>query len=216
MTNAMEYYEKFKQENKLKTNSYTTLVSLKNEYLKKYRTKRATVQSYKNYSSEIFKRNAVKPTFLSHGRLWSFNYYLIGISTLPNFDASPLILTLDVPNKESFMGINLHLLPPTLRIYAFYSLFPLLNNRNFKDKNTRFRLFYEQLRGQERYVRFLPCIREYKTIRIRSDIHQIDPKYWDAALFNPTSRFFRTNIVKVWAQTVQEIRKKISERNETL
>ena len=215
MTDAMAYYEKFKNDNNLKTSSYNTLVSLKNEYLKNYRTKKFPVQSFKPYSSEVFKRNAVKPTFLSHGRLWAFNYYPLGLATLPNFDASPLILTLDVPDKESFLGINLHLLPPVLRIYAYYSLFPLLNNRNFSDKNTRFRLFYEQLMRQERYVRFLPCIREYKTIRIRSDIHQIDPKYWDAALFNPTARFFKTNIINVWAQTVQQIRKKISER-ETL
>ena len=106
-------------------------------------------------------------------------------------------------------------MPPVLRIYAYYSLFPLLNNRNFNQENTRFRLVYEQLMKQERYVRLLPCIREYKSIRIRSDIHQIHPKYWDAALFNPTSRFIKTNVVNVWANTVQQIRKKISER-ETL
>ncbi len=215
MTNPMEHYEKLKKDKSLKSNSFNGLMLVKNEYLQKYRTKRFPVQTFKNYSSRVFKRNAVQPTLLSHGRMWAFNYYPLGLATLPNYDASPLILTLSIPNKESFLGINLHLLPPVMRIYAYYSLFPLLNNRNFNQENTRFRLIYEQLQKQERYVRLLPCIREYKSIRIRSDIHQIHPKYWDSALFNPTSRFIKTNIVNVWANTTQQIRKKISER-ETL
>ena len=215
MTNPIEHYEKIKKDNNLQPNSFTGLQKIKNEYLQKYRTTRVPVRTFKDYSTRVFKRNAIQPTLLSHGRLWAFYYYPLGLSTLPNYDASPLILTLSIPNKESFLGINLHLLPPVLRIYAYYSLFPLLNNRNFNQENTRFRLVYEQLMKQERYVRLLPCIREYKSIRIRSDIHQIHPKYWDAALFNPTSRFIKTNVVNVWANTVQQIRKKISER-ETL
>ena len=215
MIDPMEHYEKIKEREKLKPNGYNTLVTLKNEYLKTYRTKRAPVQSYAKYSTDVFKRNAIRPVLLSHGRLWAFNYHPLGVSTLKNFDASPLILTLDIPNKDSFLGINLHLLPPVQRIYAFYSLFPLLTNRNFDSENTRFRLIYEQLSKQNRYIRILPCIREYKSVRIRSDIHQIHPKYWDSALFSPTSRFIRTNVVNVWAQTVQQIREKLSSQ-ETL
>ena len=215
MIDPMSDFEKLKKDKSLKTNSFNTLTEFKNLYLKKYRNKRAPVQTFAKYSSTIFKRNAIKPTFLSHGRMWAFNYYPMGIATLPNYDASPLVITLDIPNKDSFLGLNVHLLPPVLRIYAYYSLFPLLNNRNFEQPDTRFRLFYERLLSQERYIRLLPCIREYKSIRIRSDIHQIDPKYWDGALFNPTARFFKTNITSVWAQTTQQIRKMQSER-ETL
>jgi len=213
--NPMEYYEKVKKDRGLKTNSFNTLLKIKNEYLQKYRVSKFPVETFKPYSSVIFKRNAIQPTLLSHGRMWAFNYYPLGLSTLPNYDSSPLILTLSIINKESFLGINLHLLPPPLRIYAYYSLFPLLNNRNFDNENTRFRIIYEQLKRQERYVRLLPCIREYKSVRIRSDIHQINPKYWDSAIFNPTARFIKTNIVNVWANTTKQIRKMVSER-ETL
>tara|TARA_Y100001938_G_scaffold38557_1_gene53314 strand:+ start:1848 stop:2501 length:654 start_codon:yes stop_codon:yes gene_type:complete len=213
--NPIQVYEKLKTKRNLKTNSFSSLLALKNEYMRSYRTQKVPVHTYKEYSSRIFKRNAIQPTILSHGRMWAFNYYPMGLATLPYYDFSPLVLTLSIPNKESFLGLNLHLLPPGLRIQAYYSLFPLLNTRNFDQENTRFRLIYDQLIRQERFVRLLPCIREYKTIRIRSDIHQIDPKYWDSALFNPTARFIKTNVVTAWAKTTEQIRKKIAER-ETL
>ena len=64
MTNPIEHYEKIKKDNNLQPNSFTGLQKIKNEYLQKYRTTRVPVQTFKDYSTRVFKRNAIQPTLL--------------------------------------------------------------------------------------------------------------------------------------------------------
>lgn len=170
-------------------------------------TKRYELDIFENYSSRIFNRNQFKPRNIREiGKLVTFHYIPEGYHNLPYYDIRPLVFTLQIPSNDMVIGMNFHYLQPTHRLMAFYAMYNLITDKNF-GAETRIRLYYEILKSQKRFARNVVCIRSYKTERIRSQVFEIDPKYWETALVVPSQRFLRKRENTVYLEMNQKIRK---------
>ena len=126
---------------------------------------------------------------------------------LPYYDRFPLIF----PFKRgfardraieggSFLGINLHYLPPQLRARLMDALYTVSTDKKF-DENTRVRISYEILNKASKFRFFKPCIKRYLVNRVRSRFVKINSNQWDTALFLPTERFAKKSKGAVFRQS---------------
>ena len=126
---------------------------------------------------------------------------------LPYYDRFPLIF----PFKRgfardraieggSFLGINLHYLPPQLRARLMDALYTVSTDKKF-DENTRVRISYEILNKASKFRFFKPCIKRYLVNRVRSRFVKINSNQWDTALFLPTERFAKKSKNYVYRQS---------------
>ena len=126
---------------------------------------------------------------------------------LPYYDRFPLIF----PFKRgfardraieggSFLGINLHYLPPQLRARLMDALYTVSTDKKF-DENTRVRISYEILNKASKFRFFKPCIKRYLVNRVRSRFVKINSNQWDTALFLPTERFAKKSKGAVYRQS---------------
>lgn len=170
-------------------------------------SRRYPVEIFEKYSKKIRNRNQFQPeTVKEIGKLFAFRYRPITFSKLPYFDASPLIFTLSIPSKTEVIGMNFHYLSPQNRLFAYYSMYNLLTDKNFGD-DSRLRLYYDIMKSQKKYARNMVCIRKYKTERIRSKVYEIHPKYWESSLVVPTQMFIKRREATVYMDTNKQIRK---------
>jgi hypothetical protein len=140
------------------------------------------------------------------GRLYMFVYEPKHRQTLPYYDRFPVVFILG-PYDDGFLGLNMHYLPPRIRLSLFNSLMKLASNANLTDR-TRLKLSYELIAGISTYRYAMPCIKRYLTSHIRSRVAEIPADEWDIALFLPTENFAKTSMEKVWSDS----RKKINSR----
>ena len=126
---------------------------------------------------------------------------------LPYYDKFPLIF----PFKRgfardraieggSFLGINLHYLPPQLRARLMDALYTISSDKKF-DESTRVRISYEILNKASKFRFFKPCIKRYLVNRVRSRFVKINSDQWDTALFLPTERFAKKSKSSVYRQS---------------
>ena len=130
---------------------------------------------------------------------------------LPYYDRFPLVF----PFKRgftrqraieggSFLGINLHYLPPQLRARLMDGLYTISTDKTF-DENTRIRLSYNILNKASKFRFFKPCIKRYLVNRVRSRFVKINSDQWDTALFLPTERFVKKPKNSVYRQSREMI-----------
>ena len=127
--------------------------------------------------------------------------------TLPYYDRFPLIFpfkrgfTRDrAIDSGSFLGINLHYLPPQLRARLMDALYTISTDKKF-DEDTRIRISYEALNKASKFRFFKPCVKRYLVNRVRSRFVKINADQWDTALFLPTERFVKKNKNAVYRQS---------------
>lgn len=138
------------------------------------------------------------------GKMIQFYYDPKHKKTLPYYDTFPLVFPISI-EKDRFLGINLHYLPPFSRAILMGHLYSLLVDEDDDDK--RLALSYQVLKSASKYRLFKPCIKEYIFSHCRSKFLFIDPKEWDAALSLPTARFEKANEAKVWKDSLDKINK---------
>jgi hypothetical protein len=116
---------------------------------------------------------------------------------LPYYDRFPLIFPFKrgftrqrAIQEGSFLGINLHYLPPQLRARLMDALYTISIDKKF-DENTRIRISYEILNKASKFRFFKPCVKRYLVNRVRSRFVKINADQWDTALFLPTERFVK-------------------------
>lgn len=188
-------------------NTPTSTQKLFQESARLFGTKRYGVEIFNDYSLKIRNRNQFKPRVITEvGKLYTFRYRPMGAASLPYFDMNPLIFLLDVPSKKEIVGMNFHYLSPSHRLMAYYSMFPLLTDKTLGE-NARFRIDYELIKSQRKFVRQMTCIRTYKTEKIRSMVYEIDPKYWESSIVMPTQRFIKRRENVVYTEVNRRIRK---------
>ena len=161
---------------------------------------------FNSYSSRIYGRNEFKPIIKEVGKMITFRYLPENYKTLPYYDAQPLILIVDIPDKNTVLGVNLHYFTISERLNTFYSMWPLLTDRNL-GLSARFRMYYKIISENKRYIRNIAALKEYKTRRIRSRVYEINPKYWEPALVLPTEHFIKRKSHVIQTETSKKIRK---------
>lgn len=132
----------------------------------------------------------------SIGKMYMFVYDPKLKQQLPYYDKFPLVFPIEF-YQDSFLGINLHYLPPVLRAKLMDNLYTTINNFKF-NKTTKLQLSYKILKGAARFKLFQPCIKKYLFTNVRSPFVYVSPDEWDFALMLPSDRFAKANKNAVW------------------
>lgn len=131
---------------------------------------------------------------------------------LPYWDSFPLVFPIDFWTSKSsgnsgFIGVNLHYLPPDLRVKLYDALVKVKNNKALTE-TTRIKMSYQILKkNSETNPLFLPCIKKYIWGHVRSRFYNITPNEWNLTILLPLARFNRQSPVRVWADSRKRIKK---------
>lgn len=132
------------------------------------------------------------------GRMYLFNYDARHKATLPVWDRWPLIFPWDVwqggdgkygeSGVTYFIGINLHFLPPRLRLIAMKTLLTTRNEKRYR-RSTRLKISWQVLKGLSNSKFFEHSVKIYRMDHVRSKFIHIPPQSWELVTFLPLARF---------------------------
>jgi hypothetical protein len=163
----------------------------------------ASLKSPTKLAREIVSEKNRNGTF-EVGGLYHFFYDPLTKNKLPYYDTFPLIIPLRI-DKDGFLALNLHYLPPMYRATFLDKLMPLAL-KNERNDPTRLRVTYDILKITQSVKEFKPCLKKYLESQIRSRIVPVEPNEWEVALFLPTAIFKGATEKKVYAESLKEIR----------
>ena len=158
-----------------------------------------------NTKENLYKQKRIEGGNTAIGKMYTFIYHPLGKSKLPYYDLFPLTIMLG-RYDDGFLGLNLHYIAPKYRQILLGNLSNIMTNKKF-DHTTRFRLTYDMVRDWKKLKYARPCIKRYKTKKIRSRILQIPASDWNAAIYLPFERFRKRNKISVWQDSKTHINK---------
>lgn len=155
-----------------------------------------------------------------YGKMFLFFYDAKTKEDLKYFDRFPIVIPIEPYVHENgsrgFMGLNLHYLPPLLRMKFLDKLHELTNNKKY-NSTTKFKLTYEFLSGSAKLKEFKPCLKIYltKPNHIKSSMLELSYPDWVTVSLLPTEFFVtyknngngrRYSKEKVWADSRSKIK----------
>jgi hypothetical protein len=123
--------------------------------------------------------------------------------TLPYYDTFPVAIIIG-EYPDGWLGLNIHYLPPNLRIILLGKLLDLANNTKF-DKSTKIMATYDLLSKTSKYRYFRPCVKRYLHGHVVSMLQIIRPEQWHRAIMLPVARFRKASESVVWAESKRKI-----------
>lgn len=165
------------------------------------RTDGKGVKSYQWYQSQIRKLglNSMTPDKamesgigklvknIEPGKMYLFMYNPKMAAKLPYYDEFPLVMPFNVV-KGGFLGINLHYLPPLLRMKLLNELLKLSDTPKIS-KTTLLRMSWNVIGNFSRFPEVKPCVKRYLYPNIQSRFLEVNPEDWRAAIFLPLESF---------------------------
>lgn len=136
------------------------------------------------------------------GGMYMFTYDPKHKDTLPYYDVFPLVIVLK-PAKGGFLGLNLHYLPPKLRMQFFANIMDIQGSN--VDDDTKFKLTYRMLQKSSNLRYFKPCVKHYLNSQVTSKFAEVPAPEWEIAIFLPTAQFRKANSYKVHYDSRQMI-----------
>jgi hypothetical protein len=137
------------------------------------------------------------------GGMFMFSYDPKHKDTLPYYDIFPLVIVIG-PAEGGFLGLNLHYLPPTLRLQFFSNLMDIQGSK--LSENDKFNLTYKMLKKSSKLRYFKPCVKHYLNSQVISRFAEVPAPEWEIAVFLPTAQFRKANSYKVHYDSRQMIR----------
>lgn len=159
---------------------------------RKYSTIKPSDVTEKKFTADVDRRRRVPLV----GRLYMFLYNPKYKVELPYYDRFPLVYPFQRV-KGGFYGLNIHYLPPMLRVRLMDSLYDVISNSKM-DETTRLKINYQILDGASKYRWFKPCVKHYLTSHMQSSLIYIEPIEWNLAIFLPTEQFQKSRKQNVW------------------
>jgi len=141
------------------------------------------------------------------GSMVHFFYSAKWKDKLPYWDAFPLVFPIE-QYGASFLGINMHYLPPILRAKLMNALYTTAV-KNEQERIQRLAISYQILKNATKFSAFKPCVKQYLKAHVRSRFFKVHPEEWDMALFLPTARWqsrLGYSEAKVWRDSREKIR----------
>jgi len=175
------------------------------------------VKSYQWYQAQIRKLglSTMKPAgvFKSEigefvprvrwGDMYLFYYTPKGKDTLPYYDLYPLVFPFRV-TADGFVGLNMHYLPPLLRMKLMGRLLQLAEDTTLTE-TTRLRLTWNIIGNASRFPEAAPCVKRYLLPHVRSRFLKINPPDWKAAIMLPIEGFQKETRNKIYRQSQDKI-----------
>jgi len=158
----------------------------------------------KQHTPQRFKKRLRQGRY-EWGRMIMFQYLPKTVDTMPYYDRFPMGFIVDV-QKDSFLMLNMHYLPPGLRANMMDELYRFLLVEDDKvhdgDKLMMMPNPYKILKRYRRLRWYKGCLKRYLNSNVQSRVVTIYPKEWNLALFMPMTRTFRgASKTVVWRDT---------------
>ena len=115
---------------------------------------------------------------------------------LPYYDKFPLILPFHVDSTH-FMGLNLHYLPPQMRILLLDKLLHFNRNKDTAPK-MKIQMSWELLKGISQTKAVEYSVKKYLHGQVKSKFIVITPDDWPIACMLPLARFAKADEKTVW------------------
>jgi hypothetical protein len=142
----------------------------------------------KNTSINTFlKEEKRRKNNIKVGSMYMFVYDPKHKETLPYYDTVPLIFPFEA-RGDSFLGLNVHYLPPRLRAKLMDGLYEYSNNKKY-DETTKIKLSYQLLKSVSKLKYYKPCVKMYLKSHVKTSFVYIYPNEWDIALFLPMAKW---------------------------
>jgi hypothetical protein len=137
------------------------------------------------------------------GGMYMFFYDPKHKDTLPYYDRFPLIIMVGKA-PGGFYGLNLHYLPPKLRLKFFANLMDIQGDKRLSD-NDKINITYKMLKSSTKLRPFAPCFKHYLTQHVKGNFAEVPVPEWEIAVFLPTADFRKANPYKVYFDTRKAI-----------
>ena len=118
--------------------------------------------------------------------------------SLPYYDTAPLVIPFRSA-KGGWYGMNLHYLPPLLRMQLLGRLMEFSTTKPNLTETTRLRLRWSLLNNAAKFPGIKFCIKRYLYSHVQSRIMVINPIDWKKAVSLPIENFVKASKNKVYA-----------------
>lgn len=148
-------------------------------------------------------RNFTNKHLFGPGDVYMYHYDPKTKATLPYYDKFPLTIILET-YADGFLGLNLHYLPPDIRLpfmnkcIALANIVPGLNRE-------RMRVSYDIMNNSHRFNAHVPCVKRYLIGHVRSHMLRIFPHEWHLVIHLPFEAFVKASKQKVWSDSRKKI-----------
>jgi hypothetical protein len=141
------------------------------------------------------------------GRMYLYKYDAITKESLPYWDAFPCIFFIEKLKKNGhsyWYGLNLHYLPPDLRLKLLVALYDLANNDRF-DATTRLKLSYQILMRLSKAKNLGAdfAFKMYREDGLGSRFLEVSSSAWPMVALLPVEAFQKASKQKVWHDAKQ-------------
>lgn len=125
------------------------------------------------------------------GRLILFKYDAKLKDELPVWDSFPLVFFFNTfigdgkygeKGVQYIMGLNLHYLPPALRLVLFTNLIKFNTDTALREK-AKLKLSWKVLKAFSANKLAKHAVKMYRADHIRSELIEINPRYWEIVIF---------------------------------
>lgn len=168
-------------------------------FSKKVKTLKNPVYTFQRIEREQTERGLSLDRAPGIGNLYTYHYQAKWDKQLPYWDMFPLIFLLNV-YEDGHLGMNLHYIPPNLRLQLISRLLELRSSEAMTTR-TKLMINYKILNAAAKYEAFKPCVKQYLTSQLRSKIIKIPAQEWEAAVFLPYAKFVRATPQQVYADS---------------
>lgn len=139
------------------------------------------------------------------GRLYLYQYDAKTKDELPYWDKFPLVFFFNAYSKDGksyLLGINLHYLPPAMRMILFAELLSIRNEKRYRDR-TKLKISWEVLQSFSNNRLVQPCVKKYLRSHIMSKFMEIPASDWEILIPLGLERFQKASSAKVWSESVK-------------
>jgi hypothetical protein len=137
----------------------------------------------------------VKTSF-TIGNMIFFSYDPKLKEKLPYYDRFPLVFPFN-KDQHSFTGLNLHYLPPALRLALMWKLMTIKGANKTDDV---LKLSWSTLSNFQRFPGAQLCVKKYLFDHVRSRYIVIPQESWITAAMLPADNFQKASNQKVWSK----------------
>lgn len=143
------------------------------------------------------------------GGMYMYFYDAKTKEKLPYYDTFPLMLMIGA-SKGGFVGINLHYVPPELRVIIIEQI--LENARVETSDSVLYQMNYAFL-NKIATTAWKPCFKRYLYSQIRTQMYEVPIESWDKAIYLPSNAFVtyqngrnRTiGTARVWSDSLRKM-----------
>jgi hypothetical protein len=133
---------------------------------------------------------------------------------LPYWDRFPLVFILEL-KQDGFIGLNLHYLPPRIRVRFLYELYKYemqepednLYGDEFHGRlmRTKIMMTKELLEGIPKLRYYKACYKRYLTKQVYGRPLEVTPNHWDAMAMLPVAQWQKQNAKTVYKESMEKV-----------